>query len=89
MENTNKVSRSDTGMHDMNEALAEFFTELDVLDELKSGVAQKERAKRISKSNRVIINTAMRLELAAGKLKKLATYKRRKKASFTSMFQIH
>lgn len=86
MENTNKVSRSDTGMHDMNEALAEFFTEL---DELKSGVAQKERAKRISKSNRVIINTAMRLELAACKLKKLATYKRRKKASFTSMFQIH
>ena len=89
MKRTNEVSLSDTSMHDMNTALSELFSELDVLDELRTGVAKQEQKLRMTRSKSVISHTVVSVEYVAGKIKKLATFKRNKKASLTSMFQIH
>ena len=87
MKNTNVVSRSDREMHDMNEALSEFFTELDTLDKLKSGITQKENDLRMTQSKDPIIKVARSVEYIAKKLK--AVSKLGMLPNITSMFHIY
>lgn len=86
MKKTNSVPYSEIGMYDMSAALAELYSEIDMLDELKAKGVQKENIERMSKSKGVATQVFNGFDYAFGTIIKIKRFKGR---NAISMFQIH